>query len=322
MGLSSLAVFSEYAYTSLTEVIAQQIELFNAASRNTISLKSAVNQGDYSDKTFWASVAGLVRRRNAYGSGAVNAKDMSMLTDTMVKVAAGTPPINLDPSKMKWIALNPETEGAAFGQQLAKQMLADMLNISVASCYAALSTHAATIQYDATGDTVDTLNASALNSAAFKFGDRASEITAWLVHSYGMGSFYGNAIANATTLFNYGTVNVSTDPFGRVFVMSDIASLFTAGSPNICYSLGLVPGAIKLEQNSDFTDNMSVTNGDENIKRTYQAEWSYNLGIKGFSWDKANGGHSPTDGALTTASNWDKIVTDIKDLAGVIVKTN
>lgn len=322
MALSDLSVFSEYAYDTMTEVVAQQIDLFNAASRGTIVLSSAQHQGDYNERAFFSKISGLVRRRNAYGSGAVASKKLAQIVDTMVKVAAGTPPVAMDPGQFKWIQMNPETAGAAMGQQLAKDMLADMLNISGAAAYAALAGQASDIQYDGTGATPDTFNPAMTVAGAAKFGDRSSEIVAWLLHSYDLHNFYANAIANTAQLFSYGTVNVIQDPFGRVFVTSDIPALFVAGSPNIAYALGLVPGAIAIDQNNDYTENIETTNGDENIQRTFQAEWSYNLGIKGFAWDKATGGASPTDAALTTSANWDKIVTSYKDLAGVIVKSN
>lgn len=322
MALSDLAVFSEYLYTTMTEVVAQQVDLFNAASRGTITLSAAAHQGDFNEKAFFGKIAGLVRRRDAYGSGAVAQKTLAQIVDTMVKVASGTPPIRLDPGQFKWIQMNPETAGAALGQQLAKDMLADMLNIGSAACYAALSGQASDIQYDGTGATPDTFNPAMTVEGAGKMGDRSSEIVAWLVHSYAMTKYWGTAIANTTNLFTYGTVNVLSDPFGRVFVVSDIPALFASGSPNLAYSLGLTPGAITIDQNNDYTENLQTTNGDENIQRTFQSEWSYNLGIKGFSWDKANGGKSPNDAALTTATNWDKIVTSYKDLAGVIVKSN
>ena len=72
-----------------------------------------------------------------------------------------------------------------------------------------------------------------------------------------------------------------------------------------------------VEQNNDFTANVDTLNGDENIIRTYQSEWSYNVGVQGFAWDKSNGGPSPTDAAIGSASNWDRYSTSHKDLAGV-----
>ena len=321
MALSDLAVFSEYAYDAMTETVAQQIDLFNAASRNTIVLAAAAHQGDYAERAFYAKISGLVRRRNAYGSGAVASKKLAHLVDTMVKIAGGTPPVELDPGQFKWIQQNPEVAGAAMGQQLARDMLADMLNVGITSAYSALSGVSAII-YDATGATPDTLTPLHLNKGAAKFGDRSSEIAAWIVHSTPMHDYYGNNITNAANLFSYGTVNVTADPFGRVFIVSDSPGLITAGSPAVYHNLGLVPEAIRIDQNNDFTDNYETKNGDENIARTYQAEWSYELGIKGFSWDKTNGGKSPNDAALSTATNWDKYATSNKDIAGVIVETN
>lgn len=321
MALSDLAVFSEQTYSAMTEVIAQQIELFNAASRGVIELRSTEHQGDYNEEAFFKKISGLVRRRNAYGSGAVAAKNLQHLLDTGVKVAAATPPVELNPGQFKWIQQNPEVAGAALGQQLAGDMLGDMLNTAIAAGYAALSQVSAVV-YDATGDTPDTLTPTALLNGAAKFGDRASSIQAWIVHSTPMHNYWGNNITNAANLFTYGTVNVVADAFGRVFVMTDSPSLITAGAPNIYHTLGLVPGAIVVGQNNDFDENIETKNGDENILRTYQAEWSYNLGVAGFAWDKTNGGKSPTNAAIATSTNWDRYATSEKDLAGVVVLTN
>lgn len=315
MALSDLAVFSEYTYDAMTEVIAQQIDLFNTASRNTIVLQSSAHQGDFSDRAFWKKINGLVRRRNAYGTGAVAGRVMSHLVDTMVKVAAGTPPVELSPSQFKWIQINPQEAGAALGQQLAKDAMADMLNTGVAATSAALP-QVANIVHDATAGTLTT---AALNLGLGKFGDMRDSVQAWLIHSKPLTDFYGAAITNAQQLFTYGTINVVTDPFGKVFVVTDAPGLTYAATGTKYRTLGLVAGALNVHQNDDFTDNYDTTNGQENIQRTYQAEWSYNVGVKGFSWDKTNGGKSPTDAALTTATNWDRYATADKDLAGVVV---
>lgn len=318
MALSDLAVFSEYAYDTMTEVTRQQVDLFNAASRNAIMLSGTAHQGDYSERAFYKKISGLVKRRNAYGTGAVASKVLQHLVDTMVKVAAGTPPVELDPGQFKWIQQNPEVAGAAMGQQLAKDAMADMLNTALLGTRVALNSIAA-IKYDGTADTPNTLDAVKLNKGAVKFGDQSKDIAVWVTHSKAMHDFWGTAIANATQLFRYETINVITDPFGRVFVVTDAPGLIVTGSPDTYHTLGLVTGAIEVDQNNDFTDNYETKNGDENIKRTYQAEWTFNLGIKGFSWDKTNGGKSPTDAALAVATNWDRYATSDKDLAGVII---
>lgn len=321
MALSDLAVYSEYAYASMTEVLRQKVDLFNAATGGAITLRAGAHQGDYSDTAFFAKISGLVRRRNAYGSGAVSEKTMRHLIDTMVKVAAGTPPVRLDPGQFKWIQQNPEVAGVALGQQLAVDTMADMLNVGLGASYAALSQVAA-VNYDASANTTpdDTLSFGNLNNGQAKFGDQSSSITAWVMHSKPMFDLYGKNLANASQLFNFGTVNVVRDPFGKLLVMTDCGNLVITGTPNKYAVIGLVPGAVMIDQNNDFTANEDAKNGDENIIRTYQAEWSYNVGVRGFAWDKTNGGKSPNDAALLTATNWDRYATSEKDLAGVVVK--
>ena len=321
MALSDLAVYSEYAYSSMTEVLRQKIDLFNTATGGAIQLRAAAHQGDYSDVAFFAKISGLVRRRNSYGSGSVAEKNMAHLVDTMVKVAAGTPPVRLDPGQFKWIQQNPEVAGAALGQQLAVDTMADMLNVGLGASYAALSAQTAVV-YDATGNTSpeNTLSFGNLNNGQAKFGDQASTISAWVMHSKPMFDLYGKNLTNSASLFTYGNINVMRDPFGKLLVMTDSQNLVIAGTPNNYAVLGLVPGAVIIDQNNDYTANEEAKNGDENIIRTFQAEWSYNVGVKGFAWDKTNGGKSPNDAALLTATNWDKYATSHKDLAGVVVK--
>lgn len=318
MALSDLAVFSEYTYESMTEVLSQQIELFNAASQNTLVLRSNPIEGDFSDKAHWALIDGLVRRRNAYGAGAVAAKTLEHLVDTMVKVAAGTPPVNMPPGQFRWIQQNPEQGGAVFGQQLAVAALADMLNTSIMAYVAAL-TGEADVYEDVSAD--DTTFNTLLGGSA-KFGDRSNDLRAWLMHSTTMFKIFGTALANTSGLFTFGTVNVRQDGFGRPFIVSDSPSLINVTpDPDQYYVAGLTAGAIICEQNDDFDQNVETTNGDENIQRSIQAEWSYNLGIKGYSWDKTSGGKSPNDAALATAANWDRVATSHKDTAGVLLLT-
>lgn len=324
MALSDLAVYSEYAYSAFSETLRQQVDLFNAATGGAIMLQSAAHQGDFSDVAFFAKVTGgLVRRRNAYGSGTVAEKVLKHLVDTSVKVAAGTPPVRLDPGQFRWIQQNPEVAGAAMGQQLAVDTMADMLNVGLGSVYSALSQVAAVV-YDATGNTApdDGPTWNNLNNGQAKFGDQSSQIAAWIMHSTPMHKLFANNLSNSERLFTYGTVNVVRDPFGKLLVMTDSPNLFEAGTPNVYRILGLVPGAVMVGQNNDFDANEETKNGDENIIRTYQAEWSYNVGVKGFAWDKANGGKSPTDAALFTSTNWDKYATSEKDLAGVVVEVH
>lgn len=313
----SLVVFNQYAHASMLEVLAQQIQLFNAASRGGLVLKSAKNDGDFSDESMWARIGGLVRRRNAYGSGAVTPIAPSNLVNTSVKVAAGTPPVKLDTSMLAWIGRNPKEAGVVVGRQLAEDMLGDMVNTGILCLASALNAITA-VKHSATGGV---LALTGLITGASKFGDRADDIRAWLMHSKPQFDLYGGAAANSTSLFSYGTINVQQDGFGRVFIVSDSPSLVVAGTPDNYRTIGLAAGGVTVEQNPDFNAVTVDKTGDENLSKEFQAEWSYNLSVKGFTWDKTNGGASPNNAALGTSSNWDRTATSHKDLGGVLVVT-
>lgn len=320
MALSDLAVFSEFTYDTTTQIVAEQVALFNAAAQNTFILRPANHQGDFHERAMWARFSGLIRRRNAYGSGAIPQINMQMLTDNMVKIAAGTPEVVMDPGQFEWINADPEAAAASLGQQLATAMVLDMFNTAVTGL---LASH-----LQVTGLVVnkgtETLLPVHFNAAQSKLGDRFTELGAWVMHSNALFGFYDKVLANGEQLFSYGTLNVRTDPFGRSFIVSDAPGLYVppAGTDGaFYYTLGVKPGAVVVDQNDDFTDNWDTKNGEENIRRTYQAEWSYNLGVKGFSWDKTNGGKSPTDAALGGATNWDRVAGyNDRDLACVIIK--
>ena len=95
-------------------------------------------------------------------------------------------------------------------------------------------------------------------------------------------------------------------------------ALAVSGSPDTYRTLGLVDGALMVESMPLIT--MTQPKADqENMGVIWKGEASFNVGLKGYSWDVANGGKSPTDAELATASNWDKVATSDKDTAGVML---
>lgn len=316
MALSDLAVFNEYAYEAKTEVLRQQIALFNAATNGAIVLRAGANEGDYNEAASWKKISGLVKRRNAYGSGAQTPKTLEHIIDRSVKVAAGTPPVSMPPGQFKWIQRNPEEGGAVYGQQLAVDAMADMLNTAILAGAVAIGANANVI-VDATAGVA---NMGTFVTGASKFGDRASDLLCWVMHSKPLFDIYGQSLTNSASLFSFGTINVRQDGFGRNFVVTDSPALMYTSSGQKYRTMGLTSGAITVEENNDFTSNVDTSNGDENIQRTIQAEWTYNMSVKGYAWDKTNGGHSPNDAAIGTGTNWDKWVSDDKDTAGVLIR--
>ncbi len=321
MSLTNFEVFSQWAYSTAMERLSYNVALFNAATRNGFALVAGANTGDYTDQAMYSRIVGLVRRRDAYGDGDVAAKALAMLQDTSVKVAAGTPPVEIDPHWWQWIQRSPEEAGVVLGNQLAEDMLADMVGVAV-KIYSAVIGNIAALTHDGTAANNTLAN---LITAAGKFGDRSSEILCWVTHSKPIFDIYGTNLSNSANLFTYGTVKVIADPLGRPFVVTDQPDLKVtdgvSAGVDLYRTLGLVSQAVLVQQNNDYISNEETSNGKENIKRTFQAQWSFNVGLKGFAWDKTAGGKSPTNAALATASNWDQFATETKDLAGVIVKS-
>lgn len=322
MAMSNMVVFDDYVQRTITEVIAQQVDLFNAASNGTITLTTQRNRGDFAHYSQFAEITGLIRRRDVYASGAVGPVALSMLQNASVKVAAGTPPIAFNPSQFTWIQEQPEVAGVVIGEQVAIGQFQDMLNAGLKSARSAFVNAGAAAAYNIAAQGAMTLNG--LNRGAQKFGDRAQNIRAWVIHSTPLHDLFDQSLTNTNRLFTFGDVRVLEDGFGRRFIVTDSSSLYgSVTSPDVTdyYTLGLVENAIVVEDNGDFFSNLQTVNGDENITRSWQGEWTYNLALKGYTWDTTSGGKSPTDAELGTGTNWDKTANDIKNTAGVVVRS-
>lgn len=314
MALSDLQLFQEQTYLAVTELQDQYIKVFNEATNGGITLTAAARQGDFNETALWGKIPGLVRRRDAYGEGAVTPVTLAHLMAVSVKVAGGTPPVRIDPGMLRWIQRDVNEAAAIVGRQLADDMLADQLNTALAVFVAAIGAEA-----DNTFDgTAGVASLDSLVKAAGKLGDRSQSVGCWVLHSKAITDIYSGAIANASNLFSIATVNIIQDGFGRKFVVTDSPALVTVA---VYHTAGLVSGGIAIETNDDWIDNVETSNGDENIIRTYQAEWSFNVGLKGFAWD-TTAGKSPDDATLGTAANWTKTATSHKDLAGVLLNSD
>lgn len=312
MSISNMKVFQDFVYGSMTETVDQQVNKFNEASAGALRLTTASNIGDIKQKASFAAVQNLVRRRNAYGSTAITASPLTQRQENTVKVAGGTSPIQFEQQQFRFIQENPKVAGVMLGEQLSVGIVKDQLNTAIRCATAAIS-GVADLQADVSSGAT---TYASLNTAQSKFGDFATNIRCWVIHSKVLFDLYGHALTGSNYLFQYDTVNVMKDPFGRMFVVTDSPSLIKDGK---YLTLGLVGDAVMVEDNGDFHDNVLETNGSENIQTTYQAEWTYQVGVRGYSWSAATGGASPTDTALGTSANWTKTSSFNKGTAGVMM---
>lgn len=315
MSLSQMQVFNDYLMPATIISLDQMIDKFNAGSAGAITLSSEGMTGDFMRESFFASLAGARRRVDRYAAnGAQAATDLTELTGSKVKVAGGFGPVRYEPSQMTWLQRPTQQGIQAASTAFAELLVQDQLNAAIAALVGAISNQAALVNdVSATGG----ITYSALNSAHAKFGDMSGNIVANVMTGSVAHRLIGDNLTNGARLFQAGNVNVF-DILGKAVIVTDAPALYEAGTPNKDKVLGLVSGAATVGNSSDIITNVETTNGKERIETTMQADYTFSLGLKGYGWDEANGGKSPSDAALATGTNWDKVAQFDKLTAGVI----
>lgn len=319
MALSNMKVFNEAVQTATIETLAQMVDKFNAASAGTILLTSEGFQGDFRNRNFWGSLASARRRVDRYATNAAQgATALAQLQESGVKIAGGFGPVSFEPAQLSWVQKNPAEAIAVISQSLAEGMMQDQLNSAIAALVAAIETQSTATTFD-TG--TGPISYADLNSAHAKFGDHSGLILANVMNGTAYHALIGLNIANSANLFQSAGVTV-VDILGKRVVVTDAPALVETGTGADIKALGLVAGAATVYDGSDLVTNVSTTNGLERIVTTFQADYTFGLALKGYTWDVTSGGKSPIDSEIATGSNWDKVATSIKHTAGVLVLAN
>lgn len=315
MALSDMQVFNDFIMPATIKSLDQMIDKFNGASGGSIVLSAEGFTGDFMRESFFASLASARRRvdRNAANS-AVTPTDLSELVGSKVKIAGGFGPVRYEPSQMTWLR-RPTQEGiTAASTAFAELLMQDQLNTAIAALVAALENNAG-VTNDVSASAGMTYGA--INSAHAKFGDHSSAIVANVMTGAVAHKLIGDNLTNGTRLFEAGNVNV-IDILGKAVVITDAPALYEAGTPNKSKVLGLVQGAAQVGGTSDIISNIETSNGNARIETTMQVDYTFTLGLKGYSWDETNGGASPSDAELATGANWTKVAEFDKMTAGVV----
>jgi len=275
--------------------------------------------GDYLESSFYHSLYASQRRVDRYAANATNAgTNLTQGKDVDVKIAGGFGPILFEPSQLSWLR-KPTQEGVLIAaNQFVRAMVADELNTAIMSLVAALENVAA-VTTDVSGSAG--MSQGLINDSLAKFGDASQRIQALVMTGAAYHKLVGAAITNSNSLFEIGGVAVREGTAfgqGRPIVVTDAPALSEAGTPDKMKVLGLVAGAAMVRDGGDSITNIQNENGSDRIKTSFQTDYTFGLGLKGYAWDTVNGGKSPLDAELATGSNWDATGVDIKASAGVI----
>ncbi|AXH50951.1 major capsid protein [Serratia phage Scapp] len=330
----SLYVFNQQVQTAATEVIAQNMNAFNAASGGAIIMTNgAAAAGDWMESTLWAAIGNVVQRRNAYGAGNVTVQELTQLLERSVRVDGRVGPIKVTPALMARISKATKEAAATLATQASTAMIGDYLNTTVNVLVAAIKANPKAYS-DQTAATATTPTLIGMQKACGLFGDAFGSLKAWIMDGIAYNELVtGDILKNASQLFQIGNVTIMQDGFGRRFVITDAPGLrdATAGTTNLlCLSAGAAAVQASGLQMYD-----APKLGEENVSYLLQGEYDFVIGLKGYAWNNttkanpkntgdggtavADKGASPSDAELMKSANWPQIVTDVKNTAGVLV---
>jgi hypothetical protein len=318
---SDFKIYEDQMRGGVVETLNQATNYFNTAG-GVIRLTTKSHRGQYAQESFFKNIASGVSRRDTTSVSA--ATDLALTMDEIISVKlkrkVGPYAQTLDAFRQVQMSATDQSLSFLLGTQVAKNMQTDMLNSAIRAGVASLKNQS-DVYYDGTAGT---MTASKLVSGNAKFGDAAQRIVTYVMHS----KVYHDLVQNQIVPANNGEGAASATVYGgspatlgRSIIVTDSDDLKVDDSPDLYYTLGLTPDALIVENSEEETMYSEMVTGLENLVVRLQGEFAYNLGVKGFKWDTANGGANPLDAAIATGSNWDKAVTSYKDLAGVCICT-
>lgn len=308
----SLTVFQRKLVTAVTQMIPDNLNVFNAASNGALVVGTGAVLKDIIEEMSVGLIANLVTDRNAYApvGTPADAKVLARMMTNSVNLSAKVGPVAITKAMMAKIETNVNGVASEVAAQAAQAIILHYLKAGIGAGAAAISTNAAATYTQAArvdgvgGRTFPTLADFPL--AAAKFGDQAGLIKSWFMDGVTWANFIAyQAIPSAEQVFAIGDLQVLGDGLGRRFIISDAAGE-AMGNGNM---LGLVPGAVAVTTNG--LDMLAQEKGGgENIERWWQGEFDLNVAVKGYRVKPsvANpiaGVRSFKMSDITTAANWE-----------------
>lgn len=322
---SDMKIYDAYVQTRINELLAQNGDAFGAASGGSIQLTTRSIKGNYEYNAFFANMgAALADRRDLTSVASQTDTTLAQNENISVKLNRKLVPVaNTRDSWRKIMGAYSQTEFSGIvAQQYANAMQLEMLNSALLGVRAALKQQ--TTSY-LTESSLGSISTNTLFDALAKMGDQASKVVCWVMHSK---PYYdlvkSQAAAAITGVSNFAIATATPVTCNRPVIVTDSSSLIAQlNSPDVndYYTLGLVAGAVQVENSEEQEVVMQDVTGLENLVIRMQGEYAYNLSVLGFKWDVGNGGANPTSSALGTGTNWDLAYTDVKNRAGVCIMT-
>lgn len=314
--------FQEEFYLAALEELARNVDVFNAGSNGTLIMGSEDYMGDYLREAGYDRVGSFVQRRDVTVDTAATDLRMSLNELVGVDVAHKIGPVFESDENFKRRGRSVDEMGSILGQQFASDFLARNLDLLVSAIVAATDNVAGL--KDATRNTAST-DYKHLVAGQKLFGDQFRNVQAYLMNSESFFDLVNDSLDNYKIENVAGAqivTGVTQGAMGKPIIVADVPSLnYDSGASNFKNRiLSLTSGAGYIIERTGREIVMDRVTGLENLGWRYQGETNTRLQVKGYAWDIANGGQNPTDTAVATGSNWDRVL-DEKLCAASLVET-
>jgi hypothetical protein len=318
---TDFVIYQDEFYGGMYEKIGQNVNGFNGASKNAIKLVAKDRKGDYNKESFFKDISTLISRRDTTSVAAATILPMQQDEVIGVKVHRKIGPV--EQTLDAWRKLGEDGQRAMsfkLGQMVGERKMKDYINTAILAVEGALEFYGATANFDYSG--TGTINHGALVKGLAKFGDAAERLVCWVMHSKAYYDLVGQAITDKVYEVAGATIYSGTVPtLGRPVLVIDAPALYQAGAPDKYPTLCLTDSAVVVEETEQEEIVSDIITGNESLSMRIQGEYAFNVNLKGFKWDMTNGGKNPTDVALATSGNWDNVMSDVKNIAGVRLLT-
>jgi len=308
----ALKIDNEVVKTAMSEVLMQNINNFNAGTNGAISLSTEYIKGDAEEFSGLAEIANIIARRDPTVDTPAAVKNIDSIDANNIKVYFGTGAIEFKLVDAERYGSDSDAFSMAIGEQIGVGLINFMLNQGISAAVGALGSNTNIIVGDGTAD----VSFSFLNDGLAKFGDASKNLVSWVMTGNQYHKLMGDAIAN----YNIDSVTGgaiqtgTTASLGRPVFVTDSAGLGGVATGEAI--LGLTAGALRLAETSARQIYNEIVTGNENLKYRIQAESDVLLRVLGYSYI---GPANPLTGDLEATTNWNKVATDDKATAGILV---
>lgn len=314
---ADFVIFHEQFWGGMNEILQQNADIFNERSRGAFRFVTRQIKGDFEQESFIKSIGSLVSRRDTLSVADATSVKVEQDQHVGVKLNRKIGPVDQTRDAWRKISLDNETASFLIGQQVGVAISVEWANSAIRAVATALSGVPA-LTYTEN----NTISHTTLVRGMAKLGDASNRIVAWVMHSKVAHDLLAQGIADK--IFEVAGVSIiegTIATFGKPAIFVDSPALVVSGSPDTYRTLGLQDMAVEVAESEERDIVFDTVTGKNNLIERLQGEYAFNLRVKGFKWDIANGGENPTDAAVADSDNWDKVMADDKSLAGVLILT-